>query len=142
MEKLFDTSVEGSKMDTSHRVFESFIVAYQPILKTAEDYLEDIVERTAPAYAEAYKPWKDALHELLRGAYLISRKIPLPNKDRFVEALQMFSFDSTIKFLCDICKLCGIKLAKDWEEDFHEYINQLLFALASLNRQPQHSPAR
>jgi hypothetical protein len=142
MGMLLNVFVEGRKMDANHHMFEQFIIIYQPVLQNAEDYLEDIIEKTAPAYAEAYKPWKNAIHELIKGTFLISRKIPLPDKQVFMEALQMFSFDSAIQFLRDICKLCSIKLNMSWEKEFREHINQLLFAMANLNRQQHFSFSR
>ena len=142
METLLDKVLEVKKMDTDHRAFGQFIIKYQTILESAEDYLDGVIEKTAPAYAEAYKPWGNALHELLTGTYLISRKIPLPDVAAFMETLRMFSFDSTIKFLCDICKLCGIQLHENWEKEFREHIDKLLFAIANLSRQQQCRPAR
>lgn len=126
METLFATVLEVNKMDTSHRAFERFINAYQPVLKIAEDYLDEVIKKTSPTYAQAYKPWEDALHELLIGVNSIARKIPLPDRNSFMDILQMFSLDSTIKFLLDICKLCHVQLRNDWGTEFRENINQLL----------------
>jgi len=137
METLAETSLEDSKTDAPHLAFTNFLVSYQPVLESAEEYLVSMIEKTAPTYAEAYKPWKDALHELLEGAYLISHKIELPDKDEFMNALKMFSFDSTIKFLRDICKICDIELKIDWEINFREHIDKLLFAIANLFREQQ-----
>ena len=129
METHFVTVLEVNKMDTSHRTFEQFLIAYQPVLKIAEDYLEEVIEKTYPAYAEAYKPWEDALHELLIGVNSIARKIPLPDKNSFIDILEMFSLDSTIKFLLDIYKLCHVKLRSGWDIEFRENINKLLGAM-------------
>lgn len=135
METLADIFLEDSKNDAPRLAFSNFLVSYQPILKSAEDYLESMIEKTAPTYAEAYKPWKDALHELLEGAILISQKISLPDQDEFMNALKMFSFDSTIHFLRDICRICDIELKIDWEINFREHIDRLLFIISAIFRE-------
>lgn len=150
METFFDTPLANRKTDTAqraaaipaHRVFEQFLSNYQAILVRVEDYLEEVIEKTDPAYGGAYIPWKNALHELLNGAYLIAKKIPLPNKEDFMDALCMFSFESTIKFLRDVCTICQLKLKKEWEHEFREHINQLLFTISNLNQKQQASLAR
>ena len=145
METMFNISTppENLDSDSARRVFESFLTIYQPTLERVEDYLEEIIDTKAPVYGAAYEPWHDALKNLLRGAYLMSRKIPLPNKEDFLEALKMFSFESTILFLRDVCLSCHIKLMRDWEENFRSHINMLLFAFAKLQQTAQaQTPAR
>src|SRR5688572_25575221 len=85
------------------RVFDDFFSLYQPTLVRAEAYLEDIIEKVEPIYGEAYRPWHRALKDLMRGVYLMTRKIPLTNKESFLEALKIFSLESAIQFLKDIC---------------------------------------
>lgn len=132
-----DTDAEGAR-----RTFEDFLTLYKPTLERVEDYLESIIEKEGSMYGVAYSPWQEAIHDLLRGVYLMSRKIPLPNKEDFTEALRMFSFESAIKFLRDVCLCCRIALKTNWEEKFREHINMLLFSLSILNRQQQCSPVR
>lgn len=121
----------------AYRACREFLTIYQPILTRIEFYLEQVIEQAGPAYAEAYRPWHKSLQDLLHGAYLTARKIPLPDPDAFVEALRMFSFESAIQFLRDICASCQIVLQHDWKEHFRKHIDTLLFSVAILNRQQQ-----
>lgn len=139
METLFDIPRVGERTDTVHRVFEQFLIDYQPVLFRVESYLDEIIEKTDNAYKEAYIPWKNALHELLSGAHLIAKRIPLPNKESFAEALCMFSFDGTITFLRDICSICQLQLKNGWRKEFQEHIHQLLFSISILNQQQHDS---
>lgn len=125
----------------AQRVFEQFLVIYQPVLIRVEYYLEEVIEQAGVNYAEAYKPWHVALHDLFKGVYLTAKNIPIPDKDRFIDALRTFSFDSAIQFLSDICISCKLRLPQDWVAKFREHINLLLFSLSILarNQQPQHA---
>lgn len=138
MEALHDIATSTGKTDTVHRIFEQFLITYHPVLMEVEDYLDSIIEKTDPVYVEGYLPWKEALHELVRGVHFLARKIPLPSRENFIEALCMFSFDSAIDFLLDICSICQLQLEKNWEIKFRENINQLLFSI-SLYNQHQYS---
>lgn len=142
METTLDITGVSVHKASSHRAFEEFLNAYKPVLVRVEDYLDEVIEKTDPAYVAGYIPWKNALHELITGAYLIARKIPLPNKENFMEALCLFSFDSAIKFLRDICNICQLQLKKNWEKEFHDHIDKLLFAISTQNLQQQSSPSR
>jgi hypothetical protein len=108
------------------RIFEQFLIDYQPVLTQVEDYLDEVIEKTNSTYRQAYMPWKDALHELISGVSLISKEIPLPNKETFMQALRMFSFESTITFLRDLCNICQLRLKNGWRKEFKEHINELL----------------
>lgn len=121
----------------AQRVFEEFLVLYQPALTHIEHFLEHVMEDAGPDYADAYKPWHKALHDLFRGVYLVAKKIPLPDPEAFTEALRMFSFDSAIQFLSDVCLSCRLSLQNDWGQRFREHINILLFSVSILNRQQQ-----
>lgn len=142
METTLHTHKVSEKKGTEHRTFEEFIVTYKPILTRVEEYLEEVIRKTDPTYAVGYMPWKNALHELMTGAYLISRKIPLPNKEDFMEALCLFSFDSAIKFLRDICNICQVQLKKNWEKEFRDHVNRLLFDFSTLYAQQQNHQSR
>ena len=50
----------------ARRVFEDFLDIYQPTLVRVENYLEDTVRKIDPAFAEAYRPWQQALHDRLQ----------------------------------------------------------------------------
>lgn len=141
METISDIHRTEVYTDIMCRVSEQFLTDYQPVLARVENYLEEVIEKTDSAYKEAYIPWKNALHELLTGLYLITKKIPLPNKETFLESLHMFSFESTITFLRDICGICQLQLKNGWRKEFREHINQLLFSISTLNQQQQHSTA-
>jgi len=134
---LNEDDTEGAQ-----RVFEEFLTLYQPTLIRVEYYLEEVIEHAGAPYAEAYKPWHIALHDLFKGVYLTSKKLPLPNKEKFIDALRTFSFDSAIQFLLDICANCKLKLSQDWSDKFREHINLLLFSLSILSRVQQPSIVR
>ncbi len=142
MKTLFDIPRSGEHTDAIHRVFEQFLIDYQPILFRVETYLDEVIEKTDQTYKEAYIPWKNAVHELLSGAYLVAKKIPLPNKDSFIEALSMFSFEGAITFLRDICNICQLQLKNGWRKEFQDNINQLLFSISILNQQQQNEHGR
>lgn len=139
METPTNIALLTKKNDNHRLVFEEFIINYQPTLKRAEEYLDDITRKIDPAFAEAYIPWKIAVHDLLKGVYLIAKKIPLQSKEKFMDALQIFSFESAVAFLADILTICHIKLERDWAEKFRIHISNLQFALANLNQKQQHS---
>lgn len=126
----------------AQRVFEEFLTLYQPTLIRIEYYLEEVIEQAGVTYAEAYRPWHSAMHDLFKGVYLTAKKVPLPDTDKFIDALRTFSFESAIQFLCDICINCKLQIAKDWVERFREHINLLLFSLSIINRVQQPSLAR
>jgi hypothetical protein len=134
MESIIDihTPKDESDSEVARRVFEEFTLLYRPTLERVGQYLEDMMETKAPAYAEAYAPWHSALKTLVRGTYLVSRKVPLPNPEAFIEAVRMFSFEGTIQFLRDVCLSCQLKLVRNWEDKFREHINLLLTSLAIL----------
>jgi hypothetical protein len=130
---------DGDDIKGAERVFEDFFTLYQPTLTQLDTYLENIVEEVGPIYAQAYRPWHIALHDLCTGIFLMSKKIPLPDKDRFMEALKIFSFDGAIQFLYDLCTSCRITLDPNWLKRFQQHINLLLMSLSILNRQQQPS---
>ncbi|MCE2926455.1 MAG: hypothetical protein LW823_02245 [Rickettsiales bacterium] len=125
---LHEDDQEGAQ-----RVFDQFLQLYQPTLVRVEYYLEEVIEK-AGDYSEAYKPWYQALHNLYKGVYLTAKKIPLNNKQRFIEALQTFSFDSALQFLEDLCANCRIALSQDWIAKFKQHVQLLLFAFSIMNR--------
>ncbi len=132
-----EDDIEGAR-----RVFDEFLTLYQPVLIRVEHQLEKVIGDLDPAFAEAYRPWQVALHDLLRGAYLVAKKIPLPDLDGFMEALSMFSFESAIQFLRDICDSCRMVIEYDWVRRFREHVDMMLFSLAILNRSREAELAR
>ena len=126
-----DTDIDGAE-----RFFNQFQKIYHPTLLRVEYYLEELVEK-AGDYAEAYRPWQQALHHLCRGVYLTAKKIPLSNQQRFIDALQTFGFDSALQFLEDLCTCCRINLPRNWAAQFKAHLQQLSFAFSILLRQRQ-----
>ncbi len=137
MEGLYTITPPAGEADRlgAHRVFEDFLTLYQPALTSVEHYLTKVVDETEPTYAMAYEPWLVALRDLMQGAYLIARRIPLPDPASFIEALQMFRFEGAIHLLSDICADCRLLLSSDWAKKFHEHIDMLLFSASILFRQ-------
>lgn len=124
-------------MEGARRAFEEFFVLYQPALSQVERHLEKVIEE-AGEFAEAYRPWYLGLRDLFRGIYLTVRRIPLPDPESLREALHMFSFDSAVHLLRDLCISCRINVSRDWGQHFREHINMLLFSLSILNRQQEY----
>jgi len=139
---LITPPLDEDDTEGAMRVFDEFLTIYQPTLIRIEYYLEEIIEQAGPTYAEAYRPWHTALHNLFKGVYLVSRKIPLPNPTKFIDALKTFDFDSAVQFLYDLCANCKITLHENWVTRFKEHINLLLFSLSILSRKSQISLAR
>lgn len=139
METALNTLQNTEQKRATRHVFEQFLSDYQAVLTKVEDYLEEIIEKTDNNYKEAYIPWRDSLHELLSGACFIAKEIPLPNREGFVDALRMFSFESTITFLRDICSICQLRLKSGWRKEFQKHINQLISEFSVVNRQYCHT---
>jgi hypothetical protein len=118
----------------AERAFKDFFALYQPTLVRVEQHLKRIVDTAPPIYAETYRPWLLSLRDLIRGVYLTTRNISVPNPEAFAEALKMFSFKNAIEFLEDLCAECRLALSHNWSERFREHINTLLFSAAILNR--------
>ncbi len=135
---LGDGDVEGAK-----RFFKDFLSEYQPLFTKVDVYLGQLV-KTAPEYADAYLPWKRALQDLSRGVYFTVKNIPLPNLEKFLEALKMFTFEGAVHFIEDICADCKLALEREWSRRFREHIDMLLFAFVILQKgmRPAMVPAR
>ena len=125
--------VEGAR-----RAFEAFSTLYRPALVTVEAHLDQLIEDMPPGFAAGYLPWRGALHDLVSGTYMLARKIPLPDTEGFMEALRLFSFESGIQFLRDLCLSCHIPLRPDWMQRFRQHIDVLLFAFTVMLRQQRH----
>lgn len=128
--------------DGARRALEEFAQLYHPTLMAAKDHLHMVISGMEPEYADAYKPWHTALNEITRGIHLLNKKIPLPDMKRFLDALYMFTFEGAIQFLYDLCIACKIRLHRQWEKDFREHIQILLFSIAILNREQAVSQTR
>ena len=124
--------LEVEDKESAQRVFEEFLVQYHPLLRDVEHYLEELMQKTSLTYAEAYKPWHKALHEMIRGVFLTVKNIPLPDVQGFLESLRLFCFDGAIQFLQDLCISCQMQLARNWAQNFKRHIDRLLFAAAIL----------
>lgn len=112
----------------------AFINEYHGLLSDVEAYLKNLIETTEPKFAQAYKPWLNSLHDMCVGVYLLAKGIPLKRPQSLIDALKMFTFESSLKFLEDACSICKIPLKKDWLQKFRQDINTVLFAVAVLNR--------
>ena len=142
-EKLIIIPPRGEEdTEGAQRVFEQFLKLYQSTFIRVEYYLEDIIEHAGPAYAEAYQPWHDAIHSLFKGVYLQAKRIPIPDSEKFIDALKTFSFDGAIKFLQDLCINCKLKVNREWVARFREHIKLLLFSLSILQRDQEFAISR
>src|SRR5690606_4351267 len=89
----------------AERVLLEFSRLYQPVFIGAVNHLDIVITRMTPEYSDAYRPWRNALHDISRGLHLMGKKIPLSDMERFMEALLMFTFEGAIQFLHDICRI-------------------------------------
>lgn len=119
------------------RACKQFHDEYQPILHKVETHLHQMTQKTDPVYAQAYKPWLKALCDICTGVFLLSKGIPLPDPAALLDALRMFSFDSTLQLLHDLCISCKLVLEKEWTKKFRRDIDIMLFAAANLQQQQQ-----
>lgn len=132
----------GEDWEGAQRVFEEFFILYQPALSSVQHYLAQVTEEMGAEYAAAYRPWQSALSDLFQGVYLTAKKIPLPDPEGFLEALRMFSFESAVQFLSDLCISCRLVMRRDWQKRFREHIEMLMVAFSVLNRQTELSRGR
>jgi hypothetical protein len=126
----------------AERVLKDFARLYQPTILQAATHLSIFTEKMEPAYAAAYSPWQTALMDLAHGLQLMVRKIAIKDIERFMDALHMFSFEGAIQFLYDLCKSCKIQLHRDWQQQFRQHVDMLLFSLSILNREMASALAR
>ena len=127
-----ENDTEGAR-----RIFSEFVTLYQPVLLQIDTQLEKTINTLDPLYAEAYRPWQQALRQLIKCSHMIARKIPLPSTDNFLEALSMFSFEGAIAFLRDIGTSCKLLINDDWVKRFRQYIHLMLFSLTILHQKQQ-----
>lgn len=124
------------------RVFTEFFNLYQPLLTSIDAYLKDSMDRMSASYAQAYMPWQGAIQDMVQGVYFTVKKIPLPDTQSFLDSLRLFSFESAIQFLYDLCEICRIQLPRDWVARFQKHIHALLTAASILYNEQQQSRAR
>lgn len=115
--------------DEARRAAETFVVVYQVTLVQVEEYLEDIIEEAGPQYAQGYQTWLESIRELSRGAVLLSKKAPLKHKERFIDALRLFSFNSAAQFVGDICRTLELDKDRKWPQEFRQEIEKLAIAV-------------
>ena len=135
MEKnILNASKPTEDTQAIRRACKDFLEEYQPILNRVDKHLQHMMENTEPTYAKAYRPWLNGLRDICKGIYLLSKGIPLPDPEALLDALKMFSFESTIQLLHDICVSCKLKLQNDWVLKFRKDIDTMLFAAAAANK--------
>ena len=127
----------ASAGDTSGaiRVFSEFLDEYEQILVSADQYLQNIMDQIGPEFAPAYRPWQKGVRDLLQGVFVVTRKLPVRNAKAFADALRLFSLDSAIAMLSDICISCKIALPRHWVAAFRKNIRVLSEAFRVLYRQ-------
>ena len=122
-------SRDGVSAEETKRMAQTFVEVYQVTLIRIEQHLEDIIEDAGEQYAHGYLPWHEALHDLLNGTVLIAGEVQPADRDSFVEALRLFSFDSSARFLHDLCSSVGIRTDRGWNEKFRAHIDMLMSSL-------------
>lgn len=110
---------------------------YESVVHVLDSHLQDMVDHLQPPFADAYKPWQEALKDLFDGVQSLARGQPLPHPDMFREALNMFSFDGALQFLSDLCLCLRLTAQGEWLKRFRDDINILLFSAAILSANPR-----
>jgi hypothetical protein len=123
-----DLSINGDPHDAK-RMAETFVEVYQVTLIRIEQHLDDVIEEAGAQYAEGYKPWQQAVHDLVHGTFLLSKENVKPDKDTLSDALRVFSFESSVKFLDDLATSIGIRTERGWHERFRQHIHVLMSAM-------------
>lgn len=111
------------------RMAETFVEVYQVTLIRIEQHLDDVIEEAGEQYAAGYKPWQQAIHDLVHGTFLLSKEVAKPDKDALSDALRVFSFESSVKFLDDMANVVGVKTTPGWHEKFRAHVHVLMSAL-------------
>lgn len=127
--------------DGARRVFAQFNEAYRPVLEQVDLYLDTMISKAPPAYADGYRHWHRSLRDLLHGVFLMAKRIPIPSRETFQDALRVFSLESSAQFIADLCAGCKQQLPRNWAQGFRQHIELLLHSLAILmqNRDLQFS---
>ncbi|MDX2073483.1 MAG: hypothetical protein SFX19_03850 [Alphaproteobacteria bacterium] len=120
------------------RMAQTFVEVYQVTLIRIEQHLDHVIEEAGDPYAEGYKPWQKAVHDLVHGTFLLSKEAAKPDKELLGEALQVFSMDSSVYFLDEICSTIGIRTEREWHAKFRAHVHLLMTAL---NLSPGRLPA-
>ena len=124
------TMVEGSaNADQARRMAETFVEVYQVTLIRIEQHLDSVIEEAGEHYADGYKPWQKAIHDLVHGTFLLSKEEVRPDKELLGDALRIFSFESSVNFLNDMCGSIGIRTERGWHEKFRAHVHMLISAL-------------
>jgi len=111
------------------RMAETFVEVYQVTLIRIEQHLDDVIEEAGEQYAAGYKPWQQAVHDLVHGTFLLSKETAKPDKDALSDALRVFSFESSVKFLDDVANSIGIKTTPGWHEKFRAHVHVRMSAM-------------
>jgi hypothetical protein len=127
-----DTRIAGNSGHNAYeakRVAETFVEVFQVTLIRIEQHLDDVIEEAGEQYAEGYKPWQKAVHDLVHGTFLLSKEVVKPDRESLSDALRVFSFESSVNFLDDICISIGIRTERGWHEKFRDHVHMLITAL-------------
>lgn len=112
--------------ESAYSHFLYFHLRYGEELQQIERHLEGVTNDLEKRHSTIYRHWHEALKHLRQGVYLISKRIPLPDPEKFLESIKTFSITSAIRFLRDLASACGLNLESLWVKQFHEHINILL----------------
>jgi hypothetical protein len=117
----------------AQRVCKEFLWHYEPVVDTLDKHLQEMIDHMQSPFADAYKPWHQGLKDLFDGIHSLARDMPLPDPERFREALNMFSFEGALQFLNDLCLCLKLGMPAEWLRQFRQDINTLLFSATILS---------
>lgn len=129
-----------NQLPREHLVFNAktvcieFLNEHHSMLKTVESYLSDLVKKTEDTYSKAYEPWLKGIQDMCVGIFIVAKGMPLTQPSRLVEALKMFTFESALNFIDDMCKCCQLALKPERLKKFRQDIDRILFNIAHLQQ--------
>lgn len=130
-------SNEALEAAKAKQIAETFVEVYQVTLVRIEQHLDEVIEEAGEEYADGYKPWQEALHNLVHGTFLLAREEAKPDTEQLSDALRVFSFEGSVRFLGDLCSSVGINTERGWQERFREHIHGLM---TEMNIMPKKRP--
>lgn len=126
----------------AQRFFNEFLKQYHYALYNAGEYLDEMLAALTPEIAEGYRPWRQALRDLLDGTYRMARRIPLRSAQAFQDAIRIFTLESAATLLQDLCICCRMTLPVHWAATFLANMRHMETAfrmLAHRQRVPGHA---
>lgn len=123
---------ESYRNERDRQLCINFINTYYPVFADVDPYLKEQINASETRCAEAYKHLREPLHELCVGIYQLTFKEGTPEKEGLMNAVNIFSLQSSAHFIYDICVTCETPLKHDWCQQFNQDILVIKNAISHL----------